>query len=90
MCMCLLSHFSRVQLCMIPWTVACQASVSMGFSRQELWSGLPCPPPGDLPEPGIKLMSLMSPACTGRFFTTSATWEAIHKHKVGTIIYSHF
>jgi len=37
-----------------PWTVACQASLSMGFSRQEYWSGLPCPPPGDLPNPGIK------------------------------------
>jgi len=45
----------------------------MGFSRQEYWSGLPCPPPGDLPHPGIELTSLMSPALAGRFFTTSAT-----------------
>ena len=37
-----------------PWTLACQAPLSMGFSRQEYWSGLPCPPPGDLPDPGIK------------------------------------
>ena len=46
-----------------------------GFSRQEYWSGLPCPPPGDLPNQGIKPTSLMSPALAGRFFTTSATWE---------------
>jgi len=46
----------------------------MGFSRQEYWSGSPCPPPGDFPDPGIKLKSLTS-ALAGRFFTTSATWE---------------
>ena len=45
-----------------PWTVACQASLSLGFSRQEYWSGLPFPSPGDHPDPGIKIMSLMSPA----------------------------
>jgi len=49
----------------------------MGFSRQECWSGLPCPPPGDLPKPGIKSSSLVSPALAGRFFTTSTTWEAL-------------
>ena len=49
----------------------------MGFSRQGYWSGLPCPPPGDLPDPGIKTLScLMSPALAGGFFTTSANWEA--------------
>ena len=47
-----------------------------GFSRQEHWSGLPFPPPGDLPNPGIKLTFLMSPALGGEFFTTNATWEA--------------
>ena len=47
------------------------------FSRQEYWGGLPCPPPGDLPDPGIELMSLMSPALAGGFFTTNATWEAL-------------
>ena len=47
----------------------------MGFSRQEYWSGLPCPSPGDLPE-GIEPASLMSPDLAGKFFTTSATWEA--------------
>ena len=54
---CALSHFSRVQLFVTPWTVACRAPLSMGFSGQENWSGLPCPPPGDLPDPGIKPMS---------------------------------
>ena len=47
----------------------------MEFSRQEYWSGLSCPPPGDLPDPGIEPSSLMSPALAGGFFTTSATWE---------------
>ena len=50
--MCGLSRFSRVQLFATPWTVACQAPLSMGFSRQEYWSGLPFPSPGDLPNPG--------------------------------------
>ena len=63
-----------------PWTVACQAPLSMGFPRQEYWSGLPCPPPGDLPEQGIKPSSLMFPTLAGRFFTTSATWEASPTH----------
>ena len=49
--------------------------LSMGFSRQESWSGLPCSPPGDLPDPGIQPTSLMSPALADRFFTPSATWE---------------
>ena len=48
-----------------------------GLSRKEYWSGLSCPPPGDLPNPGTELESLMSPALAGRFFTTSATWEAL-------------
>ena len=48
----------------------------MGFSRQEYWSGLPCPPPEDLPHPGVEPASLMSLALTGRFFTTNATWES--------------
>ena len=69
----MLSRFSRVQLFVTLWTVACQAPLSMGFSSQEYWRGLPCPPPGDLPKRGIKPMSLMSPALAGRFFTTSNT-----------------
>ena len=72
----MLHRFTRVQLFVTLWTVACQAPLSVGFSRQEYWSGLPCPLPGDLPNPGIEPASLMSPALTGEFFTTSATWEA--------------
>ena len=59
-----------------PWTVAHQGLLSMGFSRQEYWSELPYPPPGDLPDPGIEPVSLMSPALVGGFFITSANWEA--------------
>ena len=65
-----------VQLFATPWTVAGQAPLSMEFFRQEYWSGLPCPPPGDFPDSGIEPMSLMSPVLAGRFFTTSTTWEA--------------
>ena len=64
---------SRVRLSVIPWTVICQAPLSTGFSRQEHWGGLPCPPPGDLSNPGIKPASFTSLALAGRFFTTSAT-----------------
>ena len=53
-----------------------QPPLSTGVSQQEYWSGLPCPPPGDFPKPGIEPMSLMSPELAGGFFTTSATWEA--------------
>ena len=59
--LCLLSHFSHVRLFVIPWTITCQAPLSMGFSRQEYWSGLPCLPPEDLPDPGTEPTSLMSP-----------------------------
>ena len=72
---CTLSGVSRVQLFATPWTAAHQAPLSMGFSKQEYWSGLPCPPAGDLPDPGIEPASLTSPALAGGFFTTSATWE---------------
>ena len=71
-----LSHFSHVQLFVTLWTIACQAPPSMGFSRQEHWSGLPSPPPGDRSNPGIELVSLMSPVLARGFFTTSITWEA--------------
>ena len=60
-----------VRLFVTLWTIAHQAPLSMGFSRQEYWSGLPCLPPGNLPDPGVESESLMSPALTGRFFTTS-------------------
>ena len=64
---------AHAQLCLTLWPhglVALQAPLSMEFSRQEYWSGLPFPTPGDIPDPGIKLMSPVSPAVTGRFFTT--------------------
>ena len=74
---CVLSRYSRARLLVTPWTVAHQALLlSMGFSRQKYWSGLACPPPGDLPDPGIQLKSFMSPALARGFFTTSTTWEA--------------
>ena len=63
----MLSHFIVSNSATI-WTV--------GFSRQEYWNGLPCSPPGDLPDPRMETWSLMSPALAGRFFTTSTTWEA--------------
>ena len=63
--------------------VARQAPLSMGFPRQEYWSGLPCPPPGDLPDPGIKPASLVSPALAGGFFTTSAPWEGLKREAGG-------
>ena len=74
----MLSHFSRVQLFVTLRSAACQAPLSMGFSRQKYWSGLPCPLPGN-PDPGIKPESLMSPALESRFFITgkakeSTTW----------------
>ena len=72
----MLSCLNHVRLFVTPWTVAHQAPLSMGFSRQEYWSGLPWPPPGDLPDPGIKPTSLMSPVLADGLFTASATWEA--------------
>ena len=80
----LLSCFSCVWLFVTPWTVACQALLFMRFSMQEHWSGLLCPPSGDLPYPGIQPASLTSPALAGRFFTTSATWEAPECSLAGT------
>ena len=68
-CVCVLSHFRHVQLFLTLWTVALQAPLSMRFPRQEDWSGLPCSPPGDLPDPGIKPASLMFPALAGRSLT---------------------
>ena len=69
------SHFHHVRLCMTLWTVACQAPLSMGFSKKEYCSGLPCPPPGSL-DSRMKPACLMSPAL--------ATWEA-HNQLVGGI-----
>ena len=85
---CMLSGFCTVRLSETPWTVAPQAPLAMGFSGQEYWSGLPCPPPGDLPDPGVEPAFLMSPAMAGGFFfvclfvffTTSTIWEAQVTH----------
>ena len=73
----MLSGFSHVQLFATLWTGALQAPLSMGFSRQKNWNGLPFPPPGDLPDPGIEPASLTSLALASRFFTTGAIWEAL-------------
>ena len=69
----MLRYFSHVQLFATLWALAHQAPLSMGFSRQEYWNGLPCPSLGDPPDPGIKPASLISSALKGRFFTTSTT-----------------
>ena len=69
-------HAKSLQSCPTlcdPIDVAQQAPLSLGFSRQEYWSGLPCPPPGDLPDPGIEPKSLTFPALAGGSFTTSTT-----------------
>ena len=66
----------RFWLFTTPWVVAHQAPLSMGFSRQQYWGGLLCPPAGDLPELGIKPASLMFSALAGKFYTARATWEA--------------
>ena len=62
-----------------PWTVARQDPLSTGFSRQEYWSGLPLPPLGDPPDPGIEPTSLKSPELAGGLLTTGAAWEALLK-----------
>ena len=74
---CVLSHFSCVWFFVTPWTLTCQAPLFVGFSKQDYWNGLLCPPPGDLPNPGMELASLTSFALAGRFFTTNATWETL-------------
>ena len=66
----MLSHFNHVRPFVTPWTVACQAPPSMGFPRQEYWSGLPFPSPRSFPDPGIKFTSPTSPALPGEFFIT--------------------
>ena len=69
LCVWVQSHVNHVWLFATLWTAVRQAPLPMEFSRQEYWSGLPCPSPGDLPNPGIK------PTWAGGFFTTNATWE---------------
>ena len=67
---CMLNHFSHIWLVANSWTVGHQAPLSMGFFRQKYWCGLPFFHPGDLPDPGIEPVHPMSPALSGRFFTT--------------------
>ena len=82
----MLSCLSRVQLFVTPWTAACQAPLSVGFSRQEYWSGQPFPSPGDLPGPGFEPLFLMSPALVGGFFTIEPLGRPLfiysHAHSV--------
>ena len=74
---CVFSHHIVSHFFVTPWTVvAHQAPLSMGLSRQEHWSGLSFPSPGDLPDPGVQHVSLMSPALASGFLTISSTWEA--------------
>ena len=74
--LCVLSRFSHVLFFATLWTVAHQAPLSMGFSRQEYWRRLPFPPPGDPPNSEIEPVSLKSPSLAGGFFTSSAAWVA--------------
>ena len=67
---------SHVRLFATLCTEAQQAPLSMEFSRQKYWSGLPCPTPENLPDPDVEIVSLVSPASAARFFTISAKWEA--------------
>ena len=73
----MLHRFGRVRLFATPWTAAFQVPLSVGFSRQGYWSGLPFPSPGDLPDPGIEPTGFLSPALAGGFFTTGVTWEVL-------------
>ena len=86
--MCVLSRFSHVWVFETLWTVAHQAPLSMRYFRQEYWSGLPCPPPGDLSNPGRKPISLESPALGNGFFTTNTTWGAPQQDQ-GYVILNH-
>ena len=89
---CMLSRLSRVQLFATPWTVAHQIPLSMGFSKQEYWSGLLCPPPGDLPDPEIEPRSHYI-SCLGRWVPRDPTKDSLHvrlqQHaELGPIAYS--
>ena len=76
LCACMVSRFSYVQLFVTPWTIAGQAPLSIGFSRQKYWSRLPCPPLGDLHNPGIE-PQVSHLSCIGR-------WVLYHKHCLGS------
>ena len=76
LCYAVLNHFSCVQLFEALWTIDYQASLSMGFSWQEYWSGLLWPPPGDLPDSGIETVSLVSPIGGQALYHQLFTWKA--------------
>ena len=78
------SGFSRVRLFVTPWTIAHQAPLSMGFSRQEYWNGLPCPPPGNLPNPGIEPMSPGVPVIQVESLLLSH-WGIHQVHNIGLL-----
>ena len=90
-CARVLSRFICVRLFVTLWTLACQALLSMGLSRQDYWSGLPYPSPGNLPDPGIESLSLMFSEIAGGFcaclfvFTTTVTWEATKKQSTNSM-----
>ena len=75
------SHLSSVRPFATPWAVARQAPLSVGFPRQEYWSGLPFPPPGDIPEPGIEPESPAASALAGRFSTTESLGKLTYSLK---------
>ena len=83
-CVCVLSPFSQAQLLATLWTIACLAPLSMGFSKQEYCGGLPCPPPGDLPDPVIEPASLMSLALKHREPLQLAPDPTAHKGRAKT------
>ena len=89
-CVYVLNHFSCVQLFATLWTVAHEAPLSMEFSRQESWSGLPCPPSGDLPNPGIKSASFPSLVLAGGFFTTSTSLKKRWSPSLLLLLLRHF
>ena len=84
--LCILSHFSCVRLFATSWTIAHQAPLSMGFPRQEYWSGLPCPPPGDLPHPGMETTSPVSPTFQVDSLPLSCWGSPLYAHIPGIII----
>ena len=88
LCTCVLSCFSHVRLFATPWTAACQTPLSMGFSRQEHWGGLPCPPPGIFLTQRSNPHVLRLLPLAREFFTTSATWEAKKKKKTKKNLYT--
>ena len=86
---CVLSLFQSCLLFATLWAVAWKTPLTVGFSRQEYWNGLPCSSPRDLPNPGIEPVSLATPALAGGFFATSANWEAYIYIYIYTYIYIH-